>query len=150
MIRKITLLLIIFLNLSNFGYAKELAVKIKPVVKITTSNVNLKEGDNVEFCTVEDVYLNSKTKISKGQKVVGIITSIDDNNYFVEPAKLYIENFKTFDSENRLVDLNGVIYKIGSDHHILTDFFLFDLLRGGEVQIKPNKDEFIIYTEGSL
>lgn len=130
--------------------AAETPVKIKPSSKITTSNTTLQEGDLLEFVVAEDVFSGSSLCLKKGQKVTGTVTSLDDNNYLSQPAHLYIENFKTVNSKNDPVKLKGIIYKSGNDHHIMGEFVFFEMLRGGEVQINPEKDEFTIYLEENL
>lgn len=147
---RILVVLILSVIISNVVGAREIPVKIKPIHKITTSNLDLKEGDCLEFATSEDIYINSKTKIEKGQMVYADVTALEDNGFLVQPASLYIENFRTNDTHNNAIKLKGLIYKTGNDHHIFTDFFVFDVLRGGEVQIKPEKDEFTIYFEDNL
>lgn len=130
--------------------AKEIAVKIKPACKITTSNLDLKEGDLLDFVISEDVYIKSSPYLKKDEKVTGLVTNLEDNNYLSQPAKIHIENFRTVDVKNSPVKLNGIIYKSGNDHHVLGEFVFFEYLRGGEVQINPEKDEFILYIEENL
>jgi len=144
------ILLVAFLLTINCAYSKEIPIKIRPEHKITTSNVNILEGDSADFIISEDVFVNSKVFIKKGQKVTGVITSIENNDYFVKPATIYIENFKTINTSNTPIKLKGIVYKTGSEHPKFTELFIFDLLRGGEVQIKPEKDEFIMHIEGNL
>lgn len=148
--KKIILLAIFALIFSNTVFAKDIPVKIKPMQKITTSDLNLIEGDKVEFATSEDVFVNSKLYIKKGQKISGCITSIVPNGFLVEPATIYIENFRTIDVNKNSVKFKGIIYKSGNDHDEITEFFMSNFLRGGEVQIKPKKDEFTIYVEERL
>lgn len=143
----LTAFLIIF---NGFAAAKEVAVKIKPEYKITTSNLDLKEGDILDFTVCEDVFVKSAPYIKKGQKVTGMVTSIQDNDYLVTPAKIYIENFRTHDVNNSPVKLKGIVYKSGNDHHVICEFIILELFRGGEVQIKPQKDVFTIYAEENL
>lgn len=147
---KRTLLIIFLLMVSNSGFAKDIPVKIKPEHKITTSNLNLREGDSVDFVISDDVFVNPKVFLKKGQKVSGCVTGIQDNGYLVQPATIYIENFRTKDVKNHPIKLKGVVYKEGNGHSIFTEFFVFELLRGGEVQIKPEKDEFMLYVEDNL
>lgn len=146
----IILIIILCLTIQIAVSAKEVAVNIKPAQKITTSNLNLKEGDCLNFVVIDDVFVNSKLYLKKDQAVYADITSIEDNGFLVQPAKLYIENFRTTDINNQPVKLNGIVYKTGNDHHLLTDFFVFDCLRGGEVHINPEKNKFTVYTEANL
>lgn len=149
MIKKIVLLLFFLLISNNFVFAKEYAVMIKPANKISTSDETLKEGDFVDFVTVESVSAPN-FKLAKGQKVTGLITSLEPNGFWVKPASVYIENFKTKDSNNNLVKLNGIVYKQGSDYHNVMDFILIETIRGGEVNILPEKDTFTLYVEDNL
>lgn len=148
---KKVIVLIVFLLLANTALAKEITVKIKPEYKITTSDVDLVEGDNVDFVVSEDVFINSKQYLRKGQQVTGVVTSIENNGFFVVPAKICIEHFKVVSASDSKIKLKGIVYKIGSEHPKLNEIFIFDLLlRGGEVQIVPEKDEFTMYIEDNL
>lgn len=149
MIKRITLI-IFSLLITQVAFSKEIAVKIKPAYKISTSNLNLREGDTLDFVVSEDVYVNSRIHLKKGQKVQADVTSLEDNGFLVQPAKIYIENFRTLTSQNNQIKLKGIIYKTGNDHHMFTEFFVFEVLRGGEVHILPGKDEFTIYAEDNL
>lgn len=149
MIRKLFLILVLF----SFGQnilADEIPVNIKPINKITTSNINLQEGDSVSFAIQEDIFVNSKLFIKKGTPVNGTIISIENNDYLYKPATLYADKFVTQDVNGQRVKLKGIIYKKGNDHWMITQFILFPLtiLRGGEVQIKPEKDIFTLILEG--
>lgn len=148
--KELLLSVFVLLAFSSSAVAKEIPVKIKPVCKITTANVNLNEGDSVDFTVAENVFVNQKLTIHKGQKVSGIITSLTDNGYMVQPAKLYIENFKTQNAEGKPIKLSGFIYKSGNKHEEIMEFFNPEFIRGGEVQIKPENDEFTIYVEDNL
>lgn len=150
MLKNIIFVLIIFLC-SPYVVAKEIPVKIKPITKITTANTNLQEGDNVNFEVVDDVLVNSHIYFKKGAEVVGEITSIEDNDYLYTPAKLYIEDFKARNTDGNMIKMNGAIFKAGNDHSWLTQFIPlpFVYLRGGEVQIKPKEDIFILFLKES-
>jgi len=150
MIKKISLLFFLLLGCNSLALAKEIPVKIKPIYKITTSNALFTEGDSLDFVVAEDVLINSKVYFNKGQKVIGIITSREENDYLVTPAKLYIENFRTQTAQGKPIKLSGFIYKSGNKHDEIMEFFNPEFIRGGEVQIKPEKDEFTIYAEENL
>ena len=145
--KRFCLILIIFGLLSQASYAKDLEVQIKPISKITTSNVSLKEGDNVDFFVANDVYLNSKLYLKSGEKVEGTITSLKNNSFSCEDASLYIENFVANDIDGKRTKLKGIIYKKGNDHWMITQFIpiFYVFIRGGEVQIEPSKDTFTLY-----
>lgn len=158
--KKIVLVFVFIMLFQPQVISKEITVKIKPASKITTSDLLLKNGDDVEFIVSEDVFLNSKVYLKKDEKVDGIITELVNNNYILQPAELYIENFKTKNVNNVAVKLNGVIYKKGNEHQVFGEILgiiplgigdiLLSFVRGGEVQIKPEKDEFTIYLEEKL
>lgn len=145
MLKKISLL-VFFLFLNQSVIAKDIPVKIIPANKITTSTANIQEGDSVNFLTADDIFINSSVYIKKGTPVKGTITSIEDNDYLYVPATLYAENFVTKNVDGKLVKLSGIVYKAGNNHWELTQFIPipFVYLRGGEVQIKPKKDTFIL------
>lgn len=144
-------LLLILSALGQVSIAKEIPVNIKPVSKITTSNVNLQEGDQVNFVITDDVFINSKLYLKKNESVSGIITSLEENDYLYKPANLYIDNFVTKDADEKTIKLKGIVYKKGNDHWMITQFIPFPcaVLRGGEVQIKPKnkKDVFTLILE---
>ncbi len=148
--KKIALLLAVFLIFTQRTLAVEYLVKVKPTNKITTSDANLKAGDVVEFATMEEVS-TLHFQFKKGQKVTGVITSLEPNDFGAQPAKIFIESFKTKDSNNNnTFKLKGVVYKKGKDYHSFTDNIMFYPLKGGEVKITPEKDTFRLYVEDNL
>lgn len=150
MSKKLFLLLILSV-IGQISIAKEIPVNIKPVSKITTSNVNLQEGDCVNFVITDDVFINSKLYLKKNEPVSGIITGLEENGYLYKPANIYIDNFATKNNGEKAVKLRGIVYKEGNNHWMITQFIPFPctVLRGGEVQIKPKnkKDVFTLILE---
>lgn len=149
MSKKSFLILICLIFFGQIAFSKEIPVKIKPISKLTTSNLKVKEGDCVEFLVADDVELNSKIYLKKDEKVFGTITSREENNFLGQTASIYMENFYTKDFGGKKVKLKGVIYEKGTCHDMITGFiqeFLI-LVRGGEVQINPKKDLFTLYAE---
>lgn len=148
MIKKLFSLLILLI-VGQISAAKEILVNIKPVNKITTSNINLQEGDSVDFSITDDIFINSKLYLKKNEPVSGIITSSEENGYLYKPAALYIDNFVVKDADGKTIKLKGIVYKKGNDHWMITQFIPFPctFLRGGEVQIKPKKDAFTLILE---
>lgn len=148
MLKKIFIIFFFLFCFVPAGISKEIAVKIKPVLKITTSNLKLQNGDNVEFVAAEDVSAQNNLVFKKGQKIYGTITSREENGFLNETANLYIENLYTRQNEKR-VKLKGIVYKQGRSHDMINGFLpiLDVIIRGGEVQIKPEKDVFTIYFE---
>ena len=145
--RKYLILIALCLLISQSVLAKDVEVKITPLQKISTSNVCLKSGDNADFIVFDDVYIGSNKVINKGEKVSATITALDDNGFNSQEASVYIENFFVNTVDKKRVKLDGVILKKGKDHSIYTQFIpvLFVYIRGGEVQIKPEKDVFTLY-----
>lgn len=141
--------ILILLFIGQVVLSEEIPVNVKPANKVTTSNVNLQEGDNINFVVKDNVIVNSKLIIKKGEPVSGTITHIENNDYLYKPASLYADNFITKDVDGKTVKLRGIIYKKGNDHWTVTQFIPLPLvwLRGGEVQIKPNKDIFTLIFE---
>jgi hypothetical protein len=151
MFNKIILGLTLFTSMFVLSVqAKELHLILYSPVKITTSDINLKEGDKIEFETLSDTYLNSKLYIKKGEKVSGIITYIEPNGFCCQEAKVYAENFKTKNINGEEIKLKGIISKKGRTHWMFTQFlpFIPELIRGGEVQI-TSKDRFTLYWESN-
>jgi len=125
--------------------AEEIEVKIAPKYKISTADVRLRTGDSLEFVLDEDVYSGTVPIAKKGQSVLGTVTEMEENDFFIKPATLYVEDFYIADDSRKRIKLKGVIYKIGNEHKIISDFFFTDCIRGGEVHILPNKDSFVLY-----
>lgn len=145
------LLSLILLSVGQIVFAQELLVNVYSPTKISTSNLNLQEGDNVEFVVGDDVYLHSKLYLKKGEKVVGMITSIEPNDFGCREAVIYAENFKTKNVDGRVVNINGVICKKGRTHWMFTQILpgLPEVIRGGEAKITP-KERFDLYLEDDL
>lgn len=148
MFKKILFLLIILI----FGkpiFAKTIPVQIKPAVKVVTSGIKLQEGDNIPFVIINDVYIDSKLYLYGGEKVLGTITNLKQNNFLYEPAEIYIENFHTIDTTGKSVKLDGIIYKKGNDFGMITQFIPFPCfaIKGGQARLKPKKDVFTLYLE---
>lgn len=145
--KKICLILCLCMFLNSSAFAGEAPVTLIPAYKISTSNVNLREGDPANFIVAQDVYANAKIVLKKGQKVTAVITGLEDNDILAKPASIYIENFKTRDTNGKDVNLKGIVYKKGNEHRLVIDFILSDWIRGGEAHILPEKDQFILYLE---
>lgn len=142
---------LILVAIGGIVCAKELSVSVYSPIKITTSNPNLKEGDSVEFETTRDTYVNSKLYLKKGEKAVGVITTMENNGFCCKEAAIYAENFRINNVEGKSIKLNGLICKKGRTHWMFTQFlpFIPELIRGGEVQI-TKKDQFKLYIEDNL
>lgn len=138
MLKKIILSLI-FISTGLCACAKEQIVTLYAPAKITTSNINLKQGDGINFAILNDIYVTDRLFIKKNEKVTGIITSLEPNGLQCKEASIYAENFKTINVDGKEIKLNGIIYKKGRTHWMLTQFIpiLPTFIRGGEVQIKP-------------
>lgn len=150
MLKKI-LLSFFLLVIGQIVFANETLVNVYSPVKISTSNLKLQEGDSVEFVVCDDVYLRSKLYLKKGEKVFGMITSIEPNDFGCKEAVIYAENFKTKNVDGKLIRINGVICKRGRTHWMFTQILpgLPEFIRGGESHIKP-KDKFNLYLEENL
>lgn len=140
--------LIIALLFCQQVFASELAIKITPAKEYSTCNNKIKEGDFLEFKTIEDI-----EQIEAGTIVTGLLTERKENGFSSNVASLYIEQFK-INGKN----LDGIIYQKGNEHPVYYEYFdwLFSLplkifssensfVRGGEAFLKPNKDVFTLY-----
>jgi hypothetical protein len=150
MLKKIILSLIL-ISVGLCSFASEQLVTLYSPAKITTSDLNLKEGDEINFAISKDIYVNSKLLIKKDEKVTGIITSLEPNGFGCKEASIYSENFKTKSIDGKEIKLSGIIYKKGRTHWMFTQFIplLPTTIRGGEVQIKQN-DTFELILEEKL
>lgn len=148
MLKKVLLTGIILL-LGQIILAQTIPVQIKPAEKITTANCNLQEGDFVNFVVKDDVFLNSKLYLKKDEPVIGVITSLKQNNFLYVPASLYMENFVTKNTLGQRVKLDGIVYKKGEDYWMFTQFIPFPCftLKGGNAKMRPNKDVFTLFLE---
>ena len=131
--------------------AKDIEVNIYAPEKITTSNVNLKEGDSVDFAISKDIYINNKLFLKKDVKVTGIITEMHDNNFVCEPATVVLDNFRATNPDGKPVKFKSHLYITGRSHWMFTQFMVGvpEVIRGGEVQIKSNKT-FTIYLDEKI
>ncbi len=145
------LLSIIIASFGLCACAKEQIVNLYAPTKITTSNINLKEGDEINFAISDDIYVNSKLFIKKDEKVTGLITSLEDNGFQCKEASIYSEQFKTKDINGNEITLVGIIYKKGRTHWMFSQILPYvpAFMRGGEVQIKPG-DTFELLLEEKL
>lgn len=147
--KKFFCLLICLICILQAALAEEVAVKISPAVKLTTADINFMPGDKVNFFVTEDVKLNSTTYLKKGDKVSGVVTSREENGFLGQVATMYIENLYAINSDGKRLKLKGIVYKKGTCHDVVNGFLepFIVLIRGGEVQMEPNKDVFTVYTE---
>ena len=144
---RLIILLAIFFMFNHPCFAQNVEVKILPAVKVTTSNRSLMEGDVARFTVSNDVYKGSKLLIKKGEKVEGVITKITPNDFYSIPATVYIENFKTKTVDGKQLKLTGFIDKSGNPHEMIMELITLvaNVVRGGEVQIKPEKDVYTLF-----
>ena len=122
-------------------------VRITPVKKITTSKSSLKVGTPVYFVTSRDVLSEDAIVIKRNTSVKGKVLNIKPNRSVSIPAKITIGEFETTDVFGEIVPLKGEIIKEGNSHNTLISYidFLAIFVRGGEVQIVPDEDYFIIF-----
>lgn len=138
----ILLLLYLFLNIQA-AYTKEVAVEVTPAVKITTCDETLQEGDLVKFYVINDV-----AWLKKGDIVTGTVTNLETNGFMGKSAQILIENFTVNGKK-----LQGNVYVSGNEHKKYQDYVdnVFSshswLIRGGEVNMIPNKNVYILYWE---
>lgn len=116
--------------------AVETAIKVTPKQKYSTSKQYPKEGDYIEFVTVEET-----AEIQKETLVKGLLTKRIENDFEGKVGSFYIEQFKLNDK-----NLNGIIYQKGNPHALfLENVFNSMWVRGGEAFLKPNKHVFTLY-----
>ncbi|MBR1681343.1 hypothetical protein IJ707_06100 [bacterium] len=143
--------LIFILLVTQQVLAADIAVKITPVQEYSTCKPVPKEGDFIDFITVEDV-----NGIKAGTPLTGLLTERKENGFSGEVASLYIEQFKINGK-----DLSGIIYQKGNQHAIYFEYFdwlvslpikIFNpsnsFIRGGEAFLKPNTDVYTLYLKG--
>lgn len=140
--------LILLLLVFQQAFAVETILKVTPAKFYSTCNSIPKEGDYLEFKTIEDT-----ENIKAGTTVTGLLTERKENGFSGEVGSFYIEQFKINGK-----DLNGIIYQKGNEHPIYYEYFdwLFSIalkifspensfVRGGEAFLKPDKDIFTLY-----
>ena len=112
-------------------------VDITPVEKITTSDNSLSEGDFVYF-----------KEIQSGEKIKGLITELIENGFAGQEASITITQFQSVNSNNKY---EGSITVKGDEHKGVLTFYQWligafgEFIRGGEVNLKPDKDIFTIW-----
>lgn len=135
MTRFLTFILLFFLTFNSVS-AIETAIKVTPKQVYSTCKPYPKEGDYIEFLTVED-----KSGIKKGTLVQGLLTERIENDFEGKVGSFYIEQFKV-NGKN----LNGIIYQKGNPHALFLDNILSSMwVRGGEAFLIPNKHIFTLY-----
>lgn len=134
-------------NLTEDILYKGTPVRVTAKTKITTSKSTLKEGSMVTFVVVRDVLEKESVIIKKNTSVTGKVLSIKPNRSIGIPAKIVIGEFETSDIFGETVPLVGEVTKEGNPHNTLISYldFLAVLVRGGEVQIIPEDDYFILF-----
>ena len=140
--------LFVILFLSSFlcsvlgGYAQDRTILVTPVQVISTCKKgSLQEGDYVKFKVVD-----GRGAIPNDTVIQGLVRTIEDNGFYGKEAQAVIQNFKC--DGYKIV---GEIYLQGSLHKTANEFangFSSDFplwVRGGEINLKPNEKEFILY-----
>lgn len=146
-ILSIVFLILFFLPVSALATT---AVLVVPETKITTSNPNLKEGDSIYFIVVKAVFLKNKLLIKEGSITEGIVTYLEPNSWSGAEAKITLGQFVVRDASNKRLKLVGNVYKAGNCHEDCSALFHLWPIRGGEVQIKPEKDSFTLFLKEDL
>lgn len=134
-------------NLTEDILFKGSPVRVTPVKKITTSKKSMKVGNDVFFITSRDVLENESVIIKRNTPVKGKVLSISPNKYIGTQAVMTMGDFETTDVFGEIVPLKGEIKKEGNPHNTLISYldFLAVFIRGGEVQIIPEEDYFILF-----
>lgn len=122
--------------------AQDRKILVTPAQVISTCKKgSLQEGDSVKFKVVD-----GKGAIPNNTIIQGIVRTIEDNGFYGKEAQAVIQNFKC--DGYKIV---GEIYLQGSLHKTANEFangFSSDFpfwVRGGEINLKPNEKEFILY-----
>lgn len=122
--------------------AQDRTILVTPAQVISTCKKDsLLEGDYVKFKVVD-----GKGVIPNNTIIQGIVRTIEDNGFYGKEAQAVIQNFKC--DGYKIV---GEIYLQGSLHKTANEFangFSSDFplwVRGGEINLKPNEKEFILY-----
>lgn len=147
MIKRIVFVFIIFFFSFERALAQDIPVQVKSLSKISTSNINLQEGDTINFVVADNIYVKSKLYFKANESVQGIITSLNNNTFACQEASIYAENFSVKNVNGENISLKGIIYKKGRNHALFAQFVpvLYIFIRGGEAQILPQKDTFTLY-----
>ncbi len=134
-------------NLTEDIIFKGTPVRITPVKKITTSKKSLKVGSDVKFVTSRDVFENDALVIKRNTPVKGKVLSITPNKLMGLQAKMTMGEFETTDVFGETIPLKGEIKKEGNPHNTFISYldFLAVFVRGGEVQVVPEEDYFIVF-----
>lgn len=122
--------------------AQDRTILVTPAQIISTCKKgSLQEGDYVKFKVVD-----GKGVIPNNTIIQGIVRTIENNGFYGKEAQAVIQNFKC--DGYKIV---GEIYLQGSLHKTANEFangFSSDFplwVRGGEINLKPNEKEFILY-----
>lgn len=134
-------------NLTEDILFKGTPVRITPTKRITTSKKALTVGSTVSFVTSRDVIENDNIVVKRNTPVKGKVLEIVPNRIMGIPAKLTMGKFETTDVFGQIIPLTGTIKKEGNPHNTLISYMdiLAVFVRGGEVQVVPEEDYFILF-----
>ncbi len=145
----------IVLNPSKSG---RVPVKISIVEPLTTKQ-ELLEGQEVKFKVLNDVKINNKQTIKKDSIVTATLETVSLNQGFGVPADILIDNFSVRTVDNKTLNLEGNINKIGANRALwvspigyvggiftLGAGFLLFFIRGGHAKLKTGDVYEMYYT----
>lgn len=139
--KKFLLLLSLFCSFSG-AFAQDNLILVTPAQTISTCSKNsLQEGDSVSFKVTD-----GKGAIPNNTILQGTVRTIEENGFCGKQAIVVIKNFRC--QNYKIVGeicLQGSIHKTANEfaNGFYSSFYWW--MRGGEVNLRPNEKEFILY-----
>lgn len=153
--KKVLLVLIILICSYNVAWAEKVPLRITPSQIISTKNDEIETGDLINFATVKDVYINDKLYIEKGTPIYGQVDFLHPNGWAGDNAEIKIKKFKTLTTKNDKITISSPLTINGNskkakdikNYFSMLSLKLALILRGAEVDIEPDEQEFNIFIE---
>lgn len=163
--KKLFLFQLLFMLTLAPAFAEKIPVRLENTAMISTHKDEVELGDLVPFKVVNDVYLNNKIYIKKDTKVVGFVDFVQENGWAGSGAEIKFKKFVTKNVQNEVVTINYPITLDGNAERFAattnyattqsplylsfmgTISSAFMLVRGHELEIKPQKAVFSVFIE---
>ena len=144
--KKILLLMIVFIGMSAFGYDK-LPVKITPSSTVSTVFDEIEVGDIVQFKTVNDVYKNDNVLIPAGTVILGTVDYLSENGWCFDNAQIEFKKFEIIFDDGKKLKFQSELTIDGLDmlkyyYPKWKRFFQYigTIFRGKEIDISTNPE----------
>lgn len=146
--KKLILILSLFLLSSNIVFAEKVPIKIAPAENISTAYDQIEIGDYLKFKVINDVYYNNQVFIKKDTPILAKVDFLSENGWVSDNAEIESQHFITHDAEGKKVSFESHLYINGFEllktkGKRLAQFFNYigAISRGKEIDIKYGVDK---------